>query len=219
MTDQLALPLPHRPARGRSAFRVSTANSDAVAMIDGWLGWPNRLLVLSGPEGAGKTHLAHVWMEMAGAERISASTLDAGDAPALIAAGAVAVEDADRIEAAEAALFHLMNLARAEGCALLITGRGAPKDWPIGTPDLASRLSGAAAVTLAPPDDALLADLLAKHFRDRRVGVAPEVIRFLARRMERSAAAAATMAERLDRAALERKRAITLPFAKEITGL
>lgn len=215
----LALPLSKRRARGRGSFRVSASNAAALAMIDAWRDWPNRLLVLTGPEGAGKTHLAHVWMEAAGAEKVSAATLAPGDAPALAVAGAVAVEDADRMgEGAETGLFHLMNLARAEGCALLVTGRGAAKDWPLATPDLRSRLVGATAVALEPPDDALLADLLAKHFADRRVGVTPEVVRFLARRMERSAAAAGAIAERLDRAALAEKRAITMPFIKKTLG-
>ncbi|MFV0473788.1 MAG: chromosomal replication initiator DnaA, partial [Pikeienuella sp.] len=57
----LGLALPKRPARGRAAFHVSASNANAVALIDGWRNWPNRVLSLTGPEGAGKTHLAHVW--------------------------------------------------------------------------------------------------------------------------------------------------------------
>lgn len=218
----LALPLAARPARGRSAFHVSASNADAVALIDAWRSWPGGLFVLTGPEGAGKTHLAHVWSDMAAAERVAASALEPADAPAIVAAGAAAVEDADRIsgdEVAEAALFHLINLARAEGAALLVTGRGAPSGWGVVTPDLASRLSGAMTAALEPPDEALLAALLAKHFRDRRLVVGDEVPHFLSRRIERSAAAAARMVERLDAAALAERRAITLPFVKEVTGL
>lgn len=218
----LGLALPKRPARGREAFRVSASNVDAVALIDGWRGWPNGLLTLTGPEGAGKTHLAHVWAGETGAERVAAVTLDPADPPALIAAGAAAVEDADRIGGdakAEAALFHLINLARAEGAALLITGRAAPRCWPIRTPDLASRLAGAMSVALERPDEALIHDLLAKHFRDRRLQVNAGVTRFLSHRIERSAAAAERTVARLDEAALDAGRRITLPFVKEVTGL
>lgn len=218
----LRLALPKRPARGREAFTVSESNAAAVALIDNWRNWPNGLFILTGPEGAGKTHLAHVWSDIAEAERVSAATLSPEDAPALVHVGAAAVEDADRIGGsmqAEAALFHLINLARAESASLLITGRTAPRDWGIETPDLLSRLSGAMTAALEPPDEALLADLLAKHFRDRRLNVGDDVTRFLSRRIERSAAAAAAMAERLDTAALTEGRAITLPFVKATTGL
>ncbi|QIE54712.1 chromosomal replication initiator DnaA [Pikeienuella piscinae] len=218
----LGLALPKRPARGREAFRVSASNAAAVALIDRWRSWPNGLLTLTGPEGAGKTHLAHVWAGETGAERVAAATLDPADPPALVAAGAAAVEDADRIGGdarAEAALFHLINLARAEGAALLITGRGAPQSWPIRMPDLASRLAGAMSASLEPPDEALIADLLAKHFHDRGLQVDEGVLRFLGRRIERSAAAAAATVARLDEAALDAGRRITLPFVKEVTGL
>lgn len=218
----LGLALPKRPARGRSAFRVSASNAAAVALIDGWRDWPERQLALTGPEGAGKTHLALVWAEMAGAERVSARALSSQDAPALAAAGAVAVEDVGRIggdRAAETALFHLVNLARAEGASLLVTGRGAPRDWRLAIPDLGSRLSAMLTVALEPPDEALISALLDKQFRDRGLSVGDEVSRFLARRIDRSAAAAAAMVARLDAEALVQGRAITLPFVKAVTGL
>lgn len=218
----LGLALPKRPARGREAFAVSASNADAVALIDRWRDWPNGVLALTGPEGAGKTHLAHVWATETGAERVSAAALSPADAPALVAAGAVVAEDADRLgrdARAEAALFHLMNLARAERAFLLVTGRGAPREWPIATPDLASRLSAAMTVALEPPDEALLEALLAKHFGDRRLQVGDDVIRFLSRRIERSAAAALGVVERLDAEALTQGRTISLPFVKAVTGL
>ncbi|MFV0474441.1 MAG: HdaA/DnaA family protein [Pikeienuella sp.] len=93
------------------------------------------------------------------------------------------------------------------------------RDWPIRTPDLASRLSAATMVALDPPDEALIEALLTKHFHDRRLLVGAEVIRFLSRRIERSAAAALGVVERLDAEALREGRTISLPFVKEITGL
>lgn len=218
----LGLALPSRPARGRSSFIISGSNADAVALIDGWRRWPGGVLVLSGPEGAGKTHLACVWADMTGAERISAASLTSEDAPALISGGAAAIEDADRVSgdrASEAALFHLFNLARAERASLLITGRRAASQWGIVTKDLASRLTGALGAALEPPDEELLTGLIAKHFQDRRLAVGDDVIRFLSRRIERSALAAAEVTARLDEAALMEKRSITLPFVKDVTGL
>ncbi len=217
----LDLALPTRPARGREAFRVAPSNEAAVRLIDGWRDWPNGALALTGPEGSGKTHLALAFCDLSGAERVAAAALRAEDAPALVSFGAVAVEDADRIggdPAAEAALFHLINLARAEGARLLVTGRAAPRGWPIRTPDLASRLQGMMTAALEPPDEALLAALLRKHFADRRLHVGEEVIQWLSRRIERSPAAAAETAARLDAAALQAAQRIDLAFVRKTIG-
>lgn len=217
----LSLTLPRRRARGRAGFIVSAANDAALKLIDGWRAWPEGRLAIHGPEGSGKTHLAHVWMQDAGAEKVAAATLSDDDAPALIAAGAVVVEDGDRMEgrAQEHALFHLLNLARAEGCAVLLTGRTAPARWRVATPDLASRLAATPAIALDPPDEALVRDLLIKHFSDRHLRVGEDVIAFLVPRLPRDAAAAGAIVHKLDDAALMEKRKITVPFAKEVLGV
>ena len=70
-------------------------------------------------------------------------------------------------------------------------------------------------MAILPPDDALLAALLVKQFADRQVRVEPEVVDFLLRRIERSFAAAAEIADRLDRMALHAQRAITIALARQ----
>lgn len=205
MARQLALDLPVRTARGRDAFFVAEANRLAVAQIDAWQTWPDGKLALIGPEGAGKTHLAHVWADLADAPVLDAAALPDADLPALAGTGAVAVEGADRIggcDAAEAALFHLHNLLRAEGGALLLTARTPPRDWRLALPDLASRMQATASVRLDPPDDALLAAVLVKLFADRQLAVKPDLIGYLVGRMERSFAAAARTVAEIDREAL-----------------
>ena len=54
---QLSFDLPTRTALGRADFFVSPANAEAVALIEGWHGWPSRKLVVAGPAGAGKTRV------------------------------------------------------------------------------------------------------------------------------------------------------------------
>ena len=65
----------------------------------------------------------------------------------------------------------------------------------------------------------LLADLLARHLANRQLRVGADVVRFLAPRIERSFAAAAAAAARLDKAALAEKKPITRPFARRILGV
>jgi len=217
--QQLAFQLPHRAALGRGDFFVAEPNALAVAQIDGWRDWPQRKLLLIGPSGAGKSHLARVWADMADARIIAASDLTGADIPALAQAGAVAIEDVDRIagdRAAEEALFHLHNLALAEGGSLLMTARNAPRLWPLGLPDLASRLLATPTATLAGPDDALLSAVLVKLFNDRQLVVAPALIPYLVGRMERSFAAANTLVAALDDRALAEGRKVSSRLAAEV---
>jgi chromosomal replication initiation ATPase DnaA len=67
-----------------------------------------------------------------------------------------------------------------------------------------------------PPDDMLLAAVLAKHFADRQVEVAPEVIAYLVKQIERSFVAAETVARRLDREALARRAPISIKLARDV---
>ena len=211
---QLAIDLPHRPAFGRADFLVSSCNADALGWIERWPDWPLRALVLYGPAQSGKTHLAHLWRERSGAALVVGDSLLELDPAALAPSGAVVVDEAERVP--EQALLHLYNCSMESGASVLIVARGAPARWPIALPDLASRLRAAPAVAIAPPDDALLAALLLKHFADRQVRVAPGVIGFLVRRMERSFAAAAALAASLDRAALGAGRPIGLALARKV---
>jgi len=124
----------------------------------------------------------------------------------------LALDDAEG--APERALLHLYNCCGESGASLLIVAREAPASWPVALPDLASRLRAAPSVSIALPDDALLASVLVKHFADRQVRVSPGTIAFLVRRMERSFAAAGALAARLDRLALSAGRPIGLALAR-----
>lgn len=214
MARQLSFDLPAKTALGREDFFVSPANALAVAMISA-TSWPGNKLVLSGPAGAGKTHLAHVWAAETGGRIVQADAVHYEDVPEL-ARGPIAVEDvpaiADDIEQ-QKALFHLHNLVLAEGHALLMTGRLAPNLWLLPLADLQSRVEGAHHVALDPPDDALLGALLAKLFVDRQLNPGPEVIAYLVKHMDRRFESAADVVEQLDCLALSEKRDITRALA------
>ena len=217
MAEQLAFDLPVREALGREDFLVAPANALALDAIDGWRGWPGGKLVLTGPAGAGKTHLAHVWAAETGARVVAATALD--PAETLAAAGRVVVEDAERIagdRAAEEALFHLHNMLAADDGRLLLTARRAPAHWPLVLPDLASRVQAAGIARLETPDDALLSALIVKLFADRQIAVSPALVRYLVARMERSFAAARALVAALDARALERGRPVTRALAAEL---
>jgi chromosomal replication initiation ATPase DnaA len=220
MPRQLSFDLPARPALGRDDFFVSPSNALAVAMVGDMNTWTARKLVLSGPEGSGKTHLTHVWATQTGAPILCATDLGAQDIPSL-ANGPVAIEDVPEIatdQPAQEALFHLHNLMQVNGHPLLLTGRPAPNLWQLSLPDLQSRIQGAQHAILPPPDDTLLAAILAKLFADRQVTPRPDVIPYLVAHIDRSFEAAARVVEQLDHAALAEKRSLTRALAVRLLG-
>ena len=214
MTGQLPLPFVYRPALGRADFLISGCNEAARGWIDRWPDWPGRVLVLCGPPGSGKTHLARLWIERSTAGELVPSEHLAECAPDELAAfRAVAIDDAEN--APEQALLHLYNCCIEAGTWLLIIARMAPPQWPIALPDLASRLRAAPAVTIEVPDDHLLAALIVKQLADRHTPIKPNIVAFLLRRMERSFVAAAVLAQRLERLAMADGGPITLTLARQ----
>lgn len=211
---QLAFDLPFRAALGRGDFFVSAPNMAALAALDGWRNWPGGKMVLVGPAASGKTHLAHVWADMAQAGIHAAATLAGADLPRMASAPAVVVEDCETLTPdAETALFHLHNMMAASAKPLLMTAGALPRDWGLTLPDLASRVQAAALTRLDPPDDALLAAVLVKLFADRQISVTPALIAYLLPRMERSFDAARALVARLDAAALAKGCPVTRAFA------
>jgi chromosomal replication initiation ATPase DnaA len=217
MTSQFTFDFPHRPAYGAADFLVAPSNAEAIAWLDRWPDWPASTLVLDGPAGCGKTHLAHVWRARSEAPAIAPEALTVAGLPALVGDGtAVVVDGAER--AAEQALLHLFNLIAERRGTLLLTAAAPPARWGIRLADLRSRLLAAPLVAVRPPDDALIGAVLVKLFADRQLVVGEEVIHFLLRHMERSFAAAQRIAAALDRAALAAQRRITVPLARAVLG-
>jgi chromosomal replication initiation ATPase DnaA len=208
---QRAFDLPVATGFGAADFLVSDSNREAFEWIERWPDWPVRALVLHGPSGSGKTHLAHLWCARTGATLIAGVAIGG---MALSDAAAMAIDDAERAE--EEPLLHLYNSALERGASLLLTMRAPPASLPIALPDLASRLRALHVAEIAAPDDALLGAVLVKHFADRQIRVGPGLIAYLVARIERSFAAAASVAARLDAAALSAARPISIKLARGV---
>jgi len=205
---QIPLDLGGMPALSRQDLVVGAANEAAVAFLDGWRSVPPHVVVLAGPPGSGKSHLATIWQAETGAMALRADTALTGPVSA-----PVLIDDADLPPRDENALFHLLNAARAAGQPVLLMARRFPAAWGIGLPDLASRLQAATTIELREPDDILLGAVIVKLFADRQVDVDPQVVQYLVRRIERSIATAISVVERLDRRSLETKSRITRQLA------
>jgi len=218
-TRQLALDLRHRPALGREDFLVAPSNELAVAWIDRWPQWPAQALAVYGPPGSGKTHLCQVWRHSSGAVAVDAAALRHNEPPALLGDATACVVEAvaDVLEQEpEIArrLLHLYNMMLERGGYLLVSDRLPPARWTCPLADLRSRLSGMQAVALSEPDDALVQAVLVKLFLDRQLTVTPEVVQFLAPRIERSLDAARSIVSAIDNRALAARRQITVPLVR-----
>ena len=215
-----------RPALGREDFVVAPCNEAAVAWLDRWPDWPGPALVIHGPAGAGKSHLAEVWRRRSGAGVVAAASLAESADMAASGEGAPGGGQATALvieglggPVEERALLHIYNSIAERGGHLLLTAPAPPSRWPIALPDLVSRLRLAPTAALGLPDDALLAALMLKLFADRQVAVAPEVPAYAVPRIERTCEAVARLVDRLDRAALAEGRPVTVPLVRAVLAL
>ena len=219
MTDaprQLPLDLPIETRLDVEDFVISSSNEVAYQFIEKWPDWPDRVLLLTGPEASGKSHLAAVWASKSRARIEKASDIKLDRVPHLVSSGALVIEDCDRSALDEHALFHLINAARERGTYVLITARRGPNEWELQTQDLISRLRLAPEVKIDGPDDALLNAVLFKLFIDRQLVIDTTIITFIHSRIERSIAAARDFVERLDREGLARGKPITRALAAQL---
>jgi chromosomal replication initiation ATPase DnaA len=215
---QLVFDFSRRPALDQSNFFISDNNALAFGWIERWPNWPSPALVLYGPPGCGKTHLAHLWCERAAAPLVSGPSLDEASLPGLLAEAScrIAVDDADR--APELALLHFYNCCRERGGYLLVTSTRPPGTWEIALADLRSRLRAGITTGIEMPDDTLLGAVLVKHFADRQLRVGPGLIGYLISHIERSFAAAAAIVADLDAAAQVSHKPIGIPLARKVLG-
>ncbi len=215
---QLVLDLGHRPAFGRDDFLVAPGNREAVDWIDRWPDWPSQVLAIFGPAGCGKSHLAQVFALHAGAVLVAAADVRVETVARLVAGRPVlVVEDGDEV-ADPRGLLHLYNAVKEAGGHLLLTSREPPARWPVELLDLKSRLTALPAVRISAPDDAMMEAVLVKLFSDRQIEVGPGVVAYLLRRIDRSFAAARAVVAQADEASLTGKRAVTIPFLRQVFG-
>jgi chromosomal replication initiation ATPase DnaA len=192
---QMRLALTREDGDRPEGFVVSACNAAAAARLDAWPDGFARVLALTGPAGSGKSLLAARWAErvgavpMNGAEAAQLDLLEIEGRPILL----------DRApDADDETLFHLINLAKSGGGALLLVARSAPSRWKTTLPDLRSRLDAVPHVAIEAPDDIVLAAMLDAAFARRAIAPPPELIPWLVRRIARSSEAVEEVVARLD---------------------
>jgi hypothetical protein len=172
--NQLRLPL-GLPEASETEFLVSDSNARAVRQLEHWAAWPVMAALLVGPRKSGRSLLARIFAAKS---------------------GGTIIDDAERMR--EADVFHAWNRAQQERHPLLIVADAAPPEWDVQLPDLRSRLAASPLLEIGPPDDALIPQLLDRAFARHLIHAKPEVVGWIARRIERSHVAILRVADALE---------------------
>ena len=207
--DQMRLPLQRDLPEGAEGFVVSDSNRAAVEALADWPNPIGGVMAICGPAGCGKSRLGQIWAERVGAVAIQGAEAALID-PLGLEGRPVLLDPARDVD--DETLFHLINLAQSPGGALLMVARSAPSSWEATLPDLRSRLDAVISVPMEVPDDAVLSAMLAARFAERGIRPQKDVVPYLVRRIDRSAAAAAAVVERLD----AMHRPVTRALAREV---
>lgn len=215
---QSALNLQLAPTYHVNDFVPSKSNEEAYQWVNQWPQWPTHALILHGPKGCGKTHLAHIWSEKAGAQLLSSRQWSDFDLGQWSEKPCSLILDQIELPVNQEALLHLYNFVKEQQKFLLITTETTPKKWQLTLADLSSRLYATPAVAIHQPDDALLKAIMIKLFADQQMVVSANVIDYILPRIERSFESVKSIVQKINAHALAKQRKITIPLVREVVA-
>ncbi|WP_395463352.1 DnaA ATPase domain-containing protein [Wolbachia endosymbiont of Cantharis cryptica] len=167
------------------------------------LSW--KCLILFGPKGSGKTHLAHIWQSINNAIFINVNNFISE----IRYSNAFILEDIQNVQDEEM-LLHCYNYMRENDKRLLITSSTSPKRLNFKLKDLSSRILSTVSVKIPPASEELLRIMLIKRFSDKQLKIDLKVINYILARIERSFCSVNKIIEKIDDESMGSN--ITIPF-------
>jgi DnaA family protein len=193
-------------------------NAELVAALHEAAARPGQLY-LWGPGGSGRSHLLRAAVAAAtaaGRPGFYVGAVQAADKLPQTRDALLAIDDIDALDAgAQIALFNAFNRARTNRQTLLVAGTTAPLRLAV-REDLRTRIGQCLIYELRPLDDEARAAILRTLAERRGLRLADELVDFLLRHGRRDLPSLLAVLEAIDRASLERKRAVTLPLLREL---
>ncbi|WP_370186320.1 DnaA regulatory inactivator Hda [Alloalcanivorax sp.] len=228
MTGQLPLALELREGHALENFHAGP-NRAAWATVSAAGDGDERQVFVWSAAGQGRSHLLEGAVRRAQEQGRDACLLPAAELLPLVPDvlesmeqfQLLAVDDVDLFAGHrewEEALFHLYHRVMALGGTLLFSAGASPGGVPWGLPDLATRLAAGPVFRLQPLEEDDLVTLLIERANERGLKLGGDVARFMVLRSERAPAALIQRLATLDRVALARQRALTIPFVKDVFG-
>jgi len=114
--------------------------------------------------------------------------------------------------------FDLYNRARQAGVVILVSGSSLPADLTV-MKDLKTRLSLAAVFKLEALNDELTMDVLNKQMNDKNLTIDSKIYEYLFKNYSRDLNTLVSAMNQLDKASLQSKKAISIPFVKTVLKL
>ena len=178
-----------------------------------------------GTPGLGKTHLLQGAVSRVLSNKQSAMYIDCHNSlPGHVLESIeqlkwISIDNIDAINDNEHSLFFdLYNRAKQARVSMLISGSGLPSELDI-MKDLKTRLGLAAIFQLQPLDDELTMSVLSNQMIDRNLNIDSKVYEYLFKYYSRDAKVLLTAIDDLDKASLQAKQSITIPFVKKTLHL
>lgn len=212
-----------RTYMGREDFMVAPCNREAFNMVDSWPKWLTQGLIVYGPKGSGKSHLAHLFADkvkifaykplkvsLIDAARINLRNVNkiAGENQSIVVENLTPKANAE-------ALFHLFNIYNTEGRYMLWTAETAPVRMNFPLKDLQSRLNMLPSVEIKEPDDLMLQTLIVKLFNDRQILISPDVLNYIVNNAPRSFEYIEKLVEECDNISLAYQCAVNYNVVKK----
>jgi chromosomal replication initiator protein DnaA len=238
-------PVGPSPAFARDSFEVGASNEMAVRVADMVIADPGRKynpLVIHGPSGVGKTHLANaignemlnlsggaMTVSCVGAQTfidelvaaIQEGTLERWRAR-YRAADALIIDDVHFVggkEKTQDELFHIFNAFSDGGRQIILTSDKPPRELGDLEERLRSRFDGGLVVAIGHPDRALREKLFVRYFVQRGIDAEADVVEYLADRQAASVREIIGTVHRICAAAELAADAVTLSFVRaELEG-
>lgn len=188
-----------------------------------------RVIVLSGESGSGKSHLLHATChalmergELPVYLSLSQPYLNTAAFTDLEYQGVVCLDDLDAIigqQHWEETLFHFYNRCQEHKTQLLVAASSPAAKLPFALPDLQSRLCHGLTLTIHPLTDAEKIYVLQQKAHQRGMEFSVEAGGYLLRHASDDMNKLMEYLEELDQATLIKQRKLTIPFIKSALNL